>query len=83
MHQFAGGRRVLPAAERGLRIQRVAEPLIGDDRQHGIVAQTIGVVDVFVSGDDLRCVAAAVPASHGHPVVLARIAQWRGQSRVR
>jgi hypothetical protein len=27
--------------------------LVGDDLQHGIVAQTAGVVGVFVSGDDL------------------------------
>jgi hypothetical protein len=53
VHQFAGGRRVLPTAERGLRTERVAQFLIGDDLQHGIVAQTIGVVGVFVAGDDL------------------------------
>ena len=53
LHQIAGGRRVLPAAEGGLRAERVAEFLIGDDLQHGIVAQAVGVVGVFVSGDDL------------------------------
>ena len=52
-HQIAGGRRVLPAAERGLGAERVAQFLIGDDLQHGIVAQTVGVVGVFVAGDDL------------------------------
>ena len=53
LHQIATGRRVLPAAERGLGTERVAQFLIGDDLQQGIVAQTIGVVGVFVSGDDL------------------------------
>jgi hypothetical protein len=27
--------------------------VIGDDLQHGIVTQTIGVVDIFVPGHDL------------------------------
>ncbi|HTC79795.1 MAG TPA: hypothetical protein VK657_14365, partial [Terriglobales bacterium] len=53
VHQIAGGRRVLPAAERGLGTERVAQFLIGDDLQHGIVAQTVGVVGVFVAGHDL------------------------------
>ena len=53
VHQVAGGRRVFPAAERGLGAERVAQFLIGDDLQHRIVAQTIGVVGVFVAGHDL------------------------------
>ena len=53
VHQVAGARRVLPATEGGLRAQRVAESLIGDDLQHRIVAQTIGIVSVFVAGHDL------------------------------
>src|ERR1700687_3844258 len=44
VHQIAGGRRVLPAAESRLRAQRVAQFLIGDDLQHGIVAQMVRVV---------------------------------------
>ena len=53
VHQVAGARRVLPATEGGLRAQRVAEFLIGDDLQHRIVAQTIGIVSLFVAGHDL------------------------------
>ena len=51
--RFAGGRRVLPAAEGGLGAERITQFLIGDDLQHGIVAQTVGVVGVFVAGYDL------------------------------
>ena len=79
VHQIASGRRVLPAAERGLRTERVAEFVIGDDLQHRIVAQTIGVVGVFVSGDDL---VDALPQQGqrimAHAVVLPRIAEPRG-----
>ena len=53
VHQIAGGRRVLPATEGGLGAERVAQFLIGDNLQHGIVAQTIGIVGVFISGHDL------------------------------
>ncbi len=78
-HQIAGGRRVLPAAERGLGAERVAQFLIGDDLQQGIVAQTIGVVGVFVSGDDLID---ALPQQRqrivAHAVVLTRIAEAFG-----
>ena len=84
VHQFAGGRRVLPTAERGLRTDRVAQFLIGDDLQHGIVAQTIGVVGVFVAGDDLID---ALPQQRqrimAHALTLAQIAQACSQSRVR
>jgi len=52
-HQIAGGRRVLPATEGGLGAERVAQFLIGDNLQHGIVAQTVGIVGVFISGHDL------------------------------
>ncbi len=31
----------------------MAESLVGDDLQHRIVAQTIGIVSVFVAGHDL------------------------------
>src|SRR5208337_4323700 len=52
-HQITGGRRVLPAAEGGLRAQRVAQFLIGDDLQQRIVAQAAGVVGILVAGYDL------------------------------
>jgi hypothetical protein len=39
-------------AERGLGPERVSQFLIGDDLQQRIVTQAIGIVDVFVSGDD-------------------------------
>src|SRR5512146_1331147 len=52
-HQIAGGRSILPAAQRGLRAERVAQLLIGDDLQQRIMAQAVGVVGVFVAGDDL------------------------------
>jgi hypothetical protein len=41
VHQIASRGSVLPAAEGGLRTERVAQLLIGDDLQQGIVAQTI------------------------------------------
>src|SRR5438477_11866898 len=53
VHQIAGTRRVLQAAEGRLATERIAEFLIGDDLQHGIVAQAVGIVGVFVAGDDL------------------------------
>jgi hypothetical protein len=53
VHQIASGRGVLPATEGGLGAERVAQFLIGDDLQHGIVAQTVGIVGVFISGHDL------------------------------
>ena len=40
-------------AQCGLRTQRVAELLIGDDLQHGIVAQAVGIVGIFVASDNL------------------------------
>ena len=40
---------VLPTAEGGLGTERNPEFLIGDDLQQGIVAQTIGVIGIFVS----------------------------------
>lgn len=49
-HQIARRRRVLPAAEGGLGTERRSELLIGDDLQHGIVAQAVGIVGVFVAG---------------------------------
>src|SRR5258708_308796 len=52
-HQIAARGRVLPAAERRLRAQSLAQFLIGDDLQQRIVAQTVGVVGVFVSCDAL------------------------------
>jgi hypothetical protein len=52
-HQVAGQRGVLPAAERGLGAERISQWLIGDDLQQRIVAQAVGIVGVFVSGDDL------------------------------
>ena len=79
VHQFAGGRHVLPAAERGLRAQRVAELLIGDDLQHGIVAQAVGVVGIFVAGDNLID---ALPQQGqrvvAYAVVMPRIAEASG-----
>ena len=79
MHQIAGGRRVLPAAERGLRTQRVAQFLIGDDLQQRIVAQTIGVVGVFIPGHDLiEALSQQGQRIMAQAVVLPRIAEWRG-----
>jgi hypothetical protein len=84
VHQIAGGRRVLPATEGGLGAERVAQFLIGDNLQHGIVAQTVGVVGIFVAGDNLIN---ALPQQHQRimmqAVVLPRIAEASGQSRVR
>ena len=75
-YQLACGRRVLPTAEGGLGSERVAQLLIGDDLQHGIVAQTIGVVGILVAGNDLID---ALPQQRQrvmtHAVILTRIAQ--------
>jgi hypothetical protein len=80
VHQIAGGRRVLPAAESRLRAQRVAQFLIGDDLQHGIVAQMVGVVGFFISGHALID---ALPSQRqrimAHAVVLTGIAELRRQ----
>src|SRR5581483_9963800 len=79
-HQVARQRGVLPAAERGLGAERIAQGLVGDDLQHRIVAQTVGVVGVFVSGDDL---VDALPQQRQRVVpdaiVLSRIAEEQGQ----
>ena len=78
--KFAGARRVLPAAEGGLGTQRVAEFLIGDDLQHGIVAQTVGIVGIFVAGDDLvDALSQQFQRVMTDAVVLPRIAEQRGQ----
>ena len=53
VHQIAGAGRVFPAAERGLRAESIAEFLIGDDLQEGIVPQAIGIVGILVAGDNL------------------------------
>jgi len=80
LHQIASRRRVLPAAEGGLGAERVFQFLIGDDLEHGIVTQTVGIVGVFIPGDDLID---ALPQQGQrimtHAVLLARIAETRGQ----
>jgi hypothetical protein len=62
-----------------LRTQRVAEFLIGDDLQHGIVAQAVGVVGIFVAGDNLID---ALPQQRqrvvAYAVVVPRIAETSG-----
>jgi len=79
-HQVTGRRRVLPAAESGLGAQRVSQGLIGDDLQERIVTQAVGVVGVFVSGDDL---VEALPQQRQRVVLNAilvpRIAEQLGQ----
>ena len=79
-HQIASRGSVLPAAEGGLGAERVAQFLIGDNLQHGIVAQTVGVVGIFVAGDDLID---TLPQQHQrvvvHAILLPRIAEPSGQ----
>jgi len=79
VRQFAGGRRVLPAAEGGLRAQRVAEFLIGDDLQHGIVTLAVAVVGIFVASNNLID---ALPQQRqrvvAYTVVMPRIAEASG-----
>jgi len=78
--QVAGARRVLPAAEGGLRAQRVAEFLIGDDLQHRIVAQAVGIVRVFVAGHDLvDALSQQFERVVTDAVIFPRIAEQRGQ----
>ena len=78
-HQIASRGSVLPTAEGGLGAERDTEFLIGDDLQQGIVAQTIGVIGVFISGDDLID---ALPQQRGrvvlHAVRLTRVAEAFG-----
>ena len=79
-HQVAGGRRILPAAERGLGAERVSQLLIGDDLQSGIMAQTVGIVGIFVAGDDL---VDALPQQRqrvmAHAFIFSRVAEQCGQ----
>ena len=58
----------------------MAEFLIGDDLQHRIVAQTIGIVGVFVAGDDLvDALAQQFERIVTDALVLPRIAEQRSQ----
>ena len=81
-HQIAGGRRILPATERGLGAERFSQLLIGDDLQGGIMAQTVGVVGIFVAGHDLID---ALPQQRqrvmAYPFVIARVAEELRPSR--
>ena len=52
-YQIAARRCILPAAESRLGAECLSQFLIGDDLQQRIVAQTIRVVGVFISGHDL------------------------------
>jgi len=52
-YQIAARRCILPAAESRLGAERLSQFLIGDDLQERIVAQAVGVVGIFVSGNDL------------------------------
>src|SRR5207247_10356754 len=72
-HQIASQRNVLPTAERGLGAERNPEFLIGDDLQQGIVAQTIGVIGIFVSGHDLI---EALSQQHRRIVLHALFLTW-------
>src|SRR5256885_1250395 len=67
-HQIASRRDILPTAEGGLGAERNPEFLIGDELQQGIVAQTIGVIGIFVSGHDLID---ALPQQHRRIVLHA------------
>ncbi|SRR6266566_1354782 len=79
-HQIAGGRRIFPAAEGGLGAERLAQGLIGDDLQQRVVAQAVGIVGIFVSGNDLiealpqQCQRVVLEA-----MALTRIAEELGQ----
>ena len=80
VHQVAGARRVLPAAERGLRAQSLAQFLIGDDLQQRIMTQTIGIVGIFVAGDDLvDALSQQFERVVTDALVLPRITEQRGQ----
>ena len=60
----------------GCEPRGVAELLIGDDLHHGIVAQAVGIVGVFVSGDDLiDALSQQCQRIMAHAVILAQIAQ--------
>ena len=51
--KIASGRRVFPAAQSGLGAEREAEFLVGDDLQQRVMAQAVGIVGIFVTGNDL------------------------------
>ena len=79
-YQVAGRRRVLPAAERGLRAERVAQLLIGDYLQQRVVAQAVGVVGVFVAGYDLvDALAQQAQRVVTDAILLTRITEQLGQ----
>src|ERR1051325_1805010 len=78
-YQIGSRGRVLPAAERGLRAQRVTQFLVADDLQHWVVTQTASIVGIFVPGYDLID---TLPQQGErivvHTIILARIAQAGG-----
>ena len=58
----------------------MAEFLIGDDLQHGIVAQAVGIVGVFVAGDDLiDALPQQLQRIVTDAVIFARVAEERRQ----
>lgn len=52
-NEFAGRGRVFPATQSGLRTQRLAQGLIGEQWEGGIMAETIGIIGILVAGHDL------------------------------
>jgi len=44
---------VFPATQSGLRTQRLAQGLIGEQLEGGIMAETIGIIGILVAGHDL------------------------------
>jgi hypothetical protein len=52
-NELAGGGCVFPATESGLRTQRLAQRLIGEQLEGGIMAESIGIIGILVAGHDL------------------------------
>jgi hypothetical protein len=52
-NQFAGRGRVFPATQSGLRTQRLAQRMIGEQLEGGIMAETISIIGILVAGHDL------------------------------
>ena len=51
--ELAGRGHVFPATKRGLRTQRLAQRLIGEQLEGGIMAETIGIIGILVAGHNL------------------------------
>jgi hypothetical protein len=83
--ELTGRGRVFPATKSGLRTQRLAQRLIGEQLEDRIMAETIGIIGVFVAGHDLvqplpQQRQAAVPNAAALPGIAEVLSQFLRQS---